>query len=374
MEIQTFINALEEREITFFSGVPDSQLSPLCNYLNKTYGIDARRHVVCANEGNCTAVSAGYHLATGKVPAVYMQNSGEGNAVNPIASLLNDKVYAIPCLFIIGWRGEPNVHDEPQHIYQGEITLSLLKELDIECEVFTKDTTEVDLKIALDKACALFKAGKQFAFVVKKGALSYNQPFDYKNNFPMIREEVLKIIAECAKDGVTVCTTGKSSRELYEIREANGSGHDNDFLTVGSMGHSSSIAMGIALNSDKKVWCIDGDGAVLMHMGAMAVMGEMSPNNLIHIVLNNGSHESVGGMPTPSGSVDFVSLALACGYRRAVRAESYESLKTELEKAKSACKLTFIEVPCAIGSRPDLGRPKEKPAENKQLFMERLKQ
>lgn len=357
----------------FFTGVPDSQLRQLCDYLMDRYGIDPRHHVIAANEGNCVALAAGYHLATGKVPVVYMQNSGEGNIINPVASLLNDKVYAIPMIFIIGWRGEPGVHDEPQHIYQGEVTLKLLEDMGIAYYVIDSTTAVQDVKSRLKEWKPVLQSGKQVALVVKKGALQYDKKVVYSNNHSLLREEVIRHIVAVSGDAPVISTTGKASRELFEIREANGQSHKYDFLTVGSMGHSSSIALGVAFNKPGlKVWCIDGDGAALMHMGSMAVIGANSPENLVHIVINNGAHETVGGMPTVAGKVDLVGIALACGYKRAVCVDNFEDLDKQLEIAKSGKGLAFIEVRCAIGARANLGRPTTTAIENKQNFMNYL--
>ena len=359
----------------FYTGVPDSQLKALCNYLMNTYGIDPKHHVIATNEGNCTALAAGYHLATGKVPVVYMQNSGEGNIINPVASLLNDKVYAIPVMFVIGWRGEPGIHDEPQHIYQGEVTVRLLEDMGIKTYILGKETTEEELREAMKDFESVLAEGKDVAFVIRKGALTYDGKVVYKNDNEMKREEIIRHIIQVSGEDPVVSTTGKASRELFELREAFGQSHKYDFLTVGSMGHSSSIALGIAAQKpDTKIWCIDGDGAVLMHMGAMAVLGSEHPENMIHIVINNGAHETVGGMPTVAAGVDLPAVAKACGYPFAVSVDSFESLDSELKAAKARHALTLIEVKCAIGARDDLGRPTTTAKENKENFMEYLKE
>lgn len=354
----------------FFAGVPDSQLKALCSFLMDRYGLDPARHVIAANEGNAAALAAGYHLATGKVPVVYLQNSGLGNVVNPAASLLNEKVYAIPCLFIVGWRGEPGVHDEPQHLFQGEITLPLLDTMDIPYFVIGKDTTLEQVQAKLDEYRALFAQGKQAAFVVRKGALDYSGKTVYHNANPMSREAAIGHILAASGNDLVVSTTGKASREVYELREVRGHGHGHDFLTVGSMGHSSSIALGIALQKpDRRVWCLDGDGAAIMHLGALALIGANRPANLIHIVLNNEAHESVGGMPTVAGKLDLPGIAKACGYPCALSADNPEGLKKALKTAREGKQLTFIEVKCALGARTDLGRPTTTPQENKAAFM-----
>ena len=357
----------------FYTGVPDSQLKPLINYLMGVYGIDAKHHVIAANEGNCAALAAGYHLATGKVPVVYMQNSGEGNIINPVASLLNDKVYAIPTVFIIGWRGEPGLHDEPQHIYQGEVTLKLLDDMDIKSFVIGKETADEEVEKVMNDFRGLLNAGKDVAFVIRKGALSTDVKVEYKNDNKMVREEIIKHIVKVSGEDPIISTTGKASRELFETRVANSQSHKYDFLTVGSMGHASSIALGVAINKpEQKIWCVDGDGAVLMHMGAMAVIGSNSPKNLVHIVINNGAHETVGGMPTVAGSIDIVAIAKACGYKNAISVASFEALDKELEAAKKRKELSLIEVKCSIGARDDLGRPTTTALENKENFMEYL--
>ena len=357
----------------FYTGVPDSLLRPLCDYLMDTYSTDPAHHIIAANEGNCTALAAGYHLATGKVPVVYMQNSGEGNIINPAASLLNRKVYAIPMLFMIGWRGEPGVHDEPQHIYQGEVTLKLLEDMDIESFVISRDTTEDEVCGAFAEFEKAFSEGRQAAFVIRKGALTYDKKISYKNSYAMSREEVIRHIVDFTADDPIVSTTGKASRELFEIREQNGQGHSRDFLTVGSMGHTSSIALGIALNKkERKVWCIDGDGSMLMHMGSLAVTGQISPDNLVHIVINNSAHETVGGLPTAAGTADITGIARACGYGRVFTAENYDDLDKALAEARDGSGLTFIEVKCALGARDDLGRPTTTAVENKEHFMAHL--
>lgn len=371
MKVEQFVETIGA---DFYTGVPDSQLKSLCDYLMKTYGIDPMHHLIAANEGNCTAIAAGYHLATGRIPVVYMQNSGEGNIINPAASLLNDKVYAIPVIFVIGWRGEPGIHDEPQHIFQGEVTLGLLEEMDIKSFIVGKETTQKELESTLAEFQEVLSAGKSIALVVRKGALSYDGNVVYENGYGMMREEVIQHIVAAAGENPIVSTTGKASRELFEIRTANNQSHKYDFLTVGSMGHSSSIALGIAINKpDTKIWCIDGDGALLMHMGAMAVIGANCPKNLVHVVINNGAHETVGGMPTVAGQMDIPAVARACGYPYAVSVESFEELDRELAAAKERNALTLIEARCAIGSRGDLGRPTTSAVENKLGFMEYLK-
>ena len=370
MEVKKFLDILGS---DFYTGVPDSQLKAMCNYLMNKYGIDPKHHVIAANEGNCVALAAGYHLATGKIPVVYMQNSGEGNIINPVASLLNDKVYAIPVIFVVGWRGEPGVHDEPQHIYQGEVTVKLLEDMNINTFVIGTETTEDQVVSVMEEYKKVLASGKDVAFVIRKGALSYEGEAKYENDNTMVREKIIQHIVNASGDNPIICTTGKASRELFETRVANNQSHKFDFLTVGSMGHSSSIALGVAINKpNAKVWCVDGDGALLMHMGAMAVIGANAPKNMVHVVINNGAHETVGGMPTVASKIDVVAIAKACGYPYAVSVDSFAKLDQELEDVKKREELCLIEVKCSIGARDDLGRPTTTAIENKVNFMEYL--
>ena len=276
-------------------------------------------------------------------------------------------------IFVIGWRGEPGVHDEPQHIFQGEITLKLLDDLDIKYMVVSKETKEEEIKEKMNQFQEELKKGKTVSFVIKKGALKYDGKVEYKNDYTMKREEIIEHILKISKDDPVVSTTGKASREVFEIRERNKEGHAKDFLTVGSMGHSSTIALGIAFNKpDKKIWCIDGDGAALMHMGAMGIIGAFAPKNYIHILINNGSHESVGGMPTVALNMNFVQIAQACGYKNAVSVDNFEDLDKVLLEAKNRNELSFVEIKCSIGARDNLGRPTTTPIENKNGFMKYL--
>lgn len=372
MKAEEFVHVLQSE---FYTGVPDSLLQPLCNYLMKHYGVDKKHHVIGANEGNCVAMAAGYHLATGKYPVVYMQNSGEGNAVNPIASLLNEKVYAIPAIFVVGWRGEPGKKDEPQHIFQGEITRSLLSLLSIESYVVGKETTVTELTRVRASFEEQLSKGQSVAFVIQKGALTNDEEMVYSNAYHMTRETVVRAVSEVAKEDPIISTTGKASRELFEAREARGEGHQYDFLTVGSMGHASSIACAIAAQKpETKIWCVDGDGALIMHMGAMAVVGRLQPDNLVHILINNEAHETVGGLPTAADAVSLSEIAKACGYQVIPKVEEEAELLEALKKCRDSRKLTFLEVDCALGARADLGRPTTSARENKEQFMQYLKQ
>lgn len=366
MNVEHFLRYLKA---DFYTGVPDSQLKSLCDYLIDKYGI-SDKHIIAANEGNAVAIAAGYYLATGKYPVVYMQNSGIGNIINPAVSLLHKKVYGIPCIYIIGWRGEPNIHDEPQHIFQGEITIKLLEGVGIRTKIIDDKISDDDLANSMNEFNKLLEAGVSVAFIIRKNALEYNKKGIYSNNYLLNREDAIRCIVDAAAEDVIISTTGKISRELFEIREQKGQNHNKDFLTVGSMGHSSSIALGIALQKKEQViWCIDGDGAAIMHMGALAVIGSQVPNNFIHIVIDNGSHETVGGMPTVSMNIDWKKIASGCGYKNIISVSFLDELQAALSKVRLTKQLTFIVIKCSISSRKNLGRPTVSTKENKVGFM-----
>lgn len=368
-----FYELLIKNGTDFFAGVPDSLLKNLCAYI--TDNAPAENHIISANEGSATGLATGYHLATGKIPMIYMQNSGEGNMVNPLMSIADPDVYSIPMLIVIGWRGEPGVHDEPQHVKQGKVTCALLDAMKVPYEVLSDK--EEDLPVQFEKAYKYIKENNaQYAFVIRKGTFD-----EYKlvNNIPvegkMSREEAIEKIMLSADDRTAfVSTTGMISRELYELRDKHNMGHDRDFLTVGGMGHASQIALAIAMQKkDRQVYCLDGDGASIMQMGGMATIGSRKPSNYVHFVLNNGAHDSVGGQPTVAREIDLCAIATGCGYENVVKVETPEELDAVLNDAETKEKLTFVEVFVRKGNRPDLGRPKSTPVENKKALMEFLK-
>lgn len=366
MTVEEFFEGLRYE---FFTGVPDSTLSPICDYLMRHKGL-SKEHIIAANEGNCVGLAAGYYMATGKVPVIYLQNSGIGNLVNPIASLLNEKIYRIPCLFLVGWRGEPGVHDEPQHLFQGEITHRLLEDLGVHTFTVSKSTTQEMWQAMMAQVDALLAARKQAAIVISKGAITADIKGDYGNSYSLMREKAISQIVAQAPDDIFVASTGKIARELFAVRETLHQDHAKDFLTVGSMGHCSSIALEIALQKpERRVWCLDGDGALLMHMGAMAVIGSFAPANMVHVVFNNESHESVGGYPTAIGSVDLCKVAQNVGYQSVHMADTADSLQQRLAEIRGQSALTLLEIRTAIGSRADLGRPTISPEENMKHFM-----
>ena len=375
MLASVLLDACLQAGIDFFTGVPDSFLKGLCDELYSRYGTDSPSHIVAHNEGGAIGLCAGHYLASGRPALCYMQNSGLGNAVNPLASLMDGKVYALPCLLVVGWRGEPGTKDEPQHVTQGAVTLPQLDLLGIPYAVLSPDTGEDAFRALFDSLCRELAAGRIAALVVRKGALTSSARPAYGNDASLTREKAAEgILRSAAPSDVFVSTTGKLSREVYELREAFGEDHRRDFLTVGSMGHASMIALRIAEEKpDRRVWCLDGDGALLMHLGALPLIGRRKPANLVHVVINNGAHETVGGMPVCSGALDIGALARAAGYARVFRADSAASLDAALREIASLSGPILLEVRCACGARADLGRPSTTPVQNRDAFMDFLK-
>ena len=368
MDANEFVNGLKECGVGLFTGVPDSLLKPFCDALS-----GSPIHFAAANEGSAVGIAAGYNMSTGKIPCVYMQNSGIGNAVNPITSLTSPDVYGIPTIFVIGWRGEPGVKDEPQHVMQGKVTIEELKVLNVETMVIDGSTEIKDVLGWISSMRVNLSQGNSIALVVRKGALTGSIKEEENDENGIKRESVIECIVKAAGDDVIVTTTGKTSRELFEVREHLKHDHSHDFLTVGSMGHSSMIALGISMSRDVGVWCIDGDGAVFMHMGALATIGANSPKKFIHVVVNNSAHESVGGMPTTNTKFNFSKIAEVCGYKHAFRVSDYTQLKSVLSGVKSKTGPIMIEVIAVTGSRADLGRPTTTTKENKEELMKYLR-
>lgn len=367
-----FVNTLKNNGIDFYAGVPDSLLKNICAYI--TDNLPAENNIIAANEGGAMGIAAGYHLATGRVPVVYMQNSGEGNIINPLASLTDKEVYNIPILLVIGWRGCPGVKDEPQHVKQGKVTTGLLNVMGINYAILPKDEAEAakQIKIAVDYMKA---TNECYALVIEKDTFdSYKLQNVEVNDFTMTREEAIqKVAANIEETACIVSTTGMISRELFEARTVWNQGHERDFLTVGSMGHASQIALGIALQKpERKVYCFDGDGASLMHMGNMAITASINCKNYVHVVLNNGAHDSVGGQPTVGLKIDLCGVAKAVGYKSTYSVDTMEQLETILPEVKNAEGPVLLQVCVKKGNRKDLGRPTTTPIQNKEVFMEFL--
>ena len=365
-----FITHLQASGVEFFTGVPDSLLKEFCACLEHVPR--AGHHIISANEGGAVALALGYHLATRNVPLVYLQNSGLGNIVNPLLSLADPEVYSVPLLLVIGWRGEPGVHDEPQHKKQGRVMLSMLEAMEIPHSILGPEL--VDPQAALADALAhVRETSAPYALVIKKGTFqSFAAPKVEKKDFPLSREEAIQqVIESLGERDVLISTTGMPSREVYEYRSRRGEGHQRDFLTVGGMGHASQIALGIALQKPRRsVYCLDGDGALLMHMGALAINGALKPRNFKHIIVNNGAHDSVGGQPTVAFDVDVPGIAHASGYESVFCAQTKQELQSRLAELQRSSGPSLLEVRVRCGSRKDIGRPLTTPSQNKNAFMD----
>jgi len=369
IKCEDFYNLLIDNDINFFCGVPDSTLKYPIAYITEHAG---KRDIITANEGNAIALAAGYHLATGKVGMVYMQNSGMGNAINPLVSLMDRTVYNIPLIILIGWRGEPGKKDEPQHIKQGEIIRHLLCVLDIPFIVIPKSIEEMkhDMERALEY---IRERNGIYAFLVSRGTFEPYHPLRKSESIVNLsREQALRVVIDqlSSKD-IIISTTGKLSRELFEYREELKQKHNRDFLTVGSMGHCSQIALGIAMLKPKRnVYCLDGDGAVIMHMGSLAIIGTQKPENFRHIIFNNGAYDSVGGQESVGLQINIPLIAKACGYDSVFRADTKYDIVEKMKMMKTIRGTSLLEIRIIKGARKDLGRPTISLEENKKAFMD----
>lgn len=369
-----FLETLKKNSIDFFTGIPDSLLKSFCACLYDY--VPSEQHIIASNEGAAVALATGYHLATGRLPLVYLQNSGLGNAVNPILSLADPEVYGIPMLLMIGWRGKPGIKDEPQHVKQGRVQNALLNAMEIPYRIINAQEKHYEQVIS-ELAALAMEEKKPAAIIVEKDTfIAYAPKLENAQPEQMTREEAIEaILRQVTEPDIVVSTTGMASRELYELRAAKNQGHHSDFLTVGSMGHCSQIALGISLtHQDRHVLCLDGDAAVIMHMGSLSIIGAHAKHNFIHIILNNGAHDSVGGQPTTAPTTDFVAVAQACGYKHAERITSTGRLEEAVKNAKNTEGPVLIEAIIKTGARKNLGRPAKTPIENKTDFMKYLNQ
>lgn len=370
LECSYFYEHLRERGISFFAGVPDSLLKDICAYIFDHAPRES--HIIAANEGGAVGLAIGHFLATGKPGLVYMQNSGQGNAINPLMSLADKDVYGIPMILLVGWRGEPGVKDEPQHIKQGKITKELFDTIGIPCAVLP-DSNEDALRVVEESVRKTIAQNQPVALLVRSGTFTpYQLQNKVANKYILSREKAIKVIIDALDaDTVVVSTTGKASRELYEYRESQASSHSKDFLTVGGMGHASQIALGMALaKPEQTICCLDGDGAALMHMGGLGIVSSAEALNYKHIILNNGVHDSVGGQPTVGFFVDFCLAAKGMGYANTFLAETKEELERLLPRFVKQSGPVLLEVRVAAGARTDLGRPRSTPEDNKSALME----
>jgi phosphonopyruvate decarboxylase len=360
-----FHRELERNELRFFTGVPDSLLKDLCAYINDH--VPPRDHIINANEGSAVALAAGYYLATGQVGVVYMQNSGLGNALNPLTSLADPGVYAIPMLLIIGWRGEPGITDEPQHQIQGRITPELLAVLGLPFEVIGPGTDDPGAVLSRLVSVAR-EESRPVAILVRKGTFA-RYPEQPAKPDGFTRADAVAIVLDALEPAdLLVATTGMTSREVFAYREGSGQGHERDFLTVGSMGHASQIALGLSA-SGRQVYCLDGDGAVIMHLGSLAIIGTQKPANVRHVVINNGAHDSVGGQPTAASQIDLPAVALACGYRIARSASSAAEAAEAVQRLRDGLGPAFLEIRVSSHPYTAAGRPTTTPQENKAALM-----
>lgn len=353
MNESLFVDALRSSGVSFFTGVPDSFLHGFCSELGKR---DGNSNIITANEGNAVAVAVGHYLSTGEIPLVYMQNSGLGNALNPLASLACRPMLGVPMVLLIGWRGDPWHPDHVQHELQGKITPTTLGNLGISHRVLGKEIS-AEGDAAAWAVSAARKTGAPVALLAPKGVLSGSKKSSVDGSYPLSREEAISAILDAAPSETAFCaTTGRASRELFHLRESRGEGHSLDYLNVGSMGHASSVALGLAIGKpDRRVICLDGDAAVIMHMGALAVIPSIGVSNLLHIVLNNGAHESVGGQPSVGWKVDFTSIASACGYATVGHPVSTaEEIALAVSELLSSGKTAFLDVRIHLGMRPDI--------------------
>lgn len=354
--------------LNYFTGVPDSTFAPWMAYLSDRD--DELIHRIAVNEGAAVAHAAGYHLATGELGVVYLQNAGLGNCVNPLTSLVDSEVYGIPMLLMVGWRGEPGQKDEPQHRKMGRVTLPVLDALEVPYRILTPETVEDTVR----SSCALARRRQDaVAFIVRKGLFSAYMPTSAAPaRLELSREDAVGIVVDqMTPESVVISTTGKTSRELFECREARHQPHDADFYTVGSMGYCTAIAMEVALQrADRTVYVLDGDGALLMHMGNTATVGYYAPRNLVHVVLDNNCHESTGGQPTVSSILDIAGMARGCGYVAASTCSSKHELVAALDSGERGPRMVVVRV--RGGARSDLGRPTLTPVQTKQSFIEHL--
>ena len=366
-----FFNVCKDKGVDFFSGVPDSLLKNICSYI--TDNTPSENHIIAANEGNALAIGVGYHLSTGKVPLIYMQNSGLGNVINPLLSLADQDVYSIPLLMMIGWRGDPGMKDEPQHKKQGRVTIALLEAMEIPYKVLTADSNIEEAKVALKAMLSIAKKeNKPCALLIKKGLFEdYKFQSDMLYERPLYREQAIEIIINNLNESdIVVSTTGVASRELFEYREKLKSGHERDFLTVGGMGHVSQIALGIALQKkNRQVYCLDGDGSLIMHMGTLAINASMNCRNFKHIVFNNSAHDSVGGQPTVGDRIDIASIASNVGYQWVKMVSEESEIRLALNEMADVDTPALLEIQVKKGFRKDLGRPTTTPIQNKEIFM-----
>jgi len=364
-----FYQEIRNHGTELFTGVPDSLLKSFCSYLSDN--TTQKCHITAANEGGAIAIAIGHYLATSKVPFVYMQNSGLGNSINPLLSLADEEVYSIPMILMVGWRGKPGVKDEPQHIKQGKVTELLLKSMGVQFAILNTNTTNDEASKIISEAYKIsIEFNVPYVLLVEKNTFSnYTSQVGYEYKQNLTREQALKkIIETLTGTELIISTTGMLSRELNELKKGAG----DDFLTVGGMGHANQIALGVALSQkERNVICLDGDGALLMHMGSLAVNTHYLLPNYKHILINNGVHDSVGGQVTSNPELSYSKLASSMGYGEVFTAISGTDIQNTLRRVLVSNKCSFVEILVNKGNRADLSRPKSTPLENKFNFMKK---
>jgi phosphonopyruvate decarboxylase len=372
IKTKLFYDKLSSLGIDFYTGVPDSLLKDICSYITDATPVE--RNIIAANEGGAIGLAIGYAMAKSKIPLVYMQNSGFGNTINPLLSLADPKVYGIPMLLLVGWRGEPNIKDEPQHIKQGEVSETLLKTLNLPYSIISKDSENFST-VLTNAVDFMKKKNTPYVLLVRKGTFEkYKLKTEKVTNHDLNREGAIKkIVNKLGDNDIVVSTTGKTSREVFEYREELGDNHEKDFLTVGGMGHANQIALGLAIGKpNRTIYCIDGDGAVLMHTGSLGIIGDIAPANLKHIIINNGAHDSVGGQPTIGFDIDFRKIAEGFNYNQTFQIKTIIEFDKIFESFKKSIGPSLLEIIVNKGAREDLGRPTVSPKDNKEEFIRNL--
>ena len=370
---QSFFDILKKYDFTFFTGIPDSTFKDWTKFLADKDGQKLQNIVPC-NECEATAIATGYYLATKKIGVIYMQNSGFGKTINPLTSLCDPDVYSIPVLLLIGWRGEPGKVDEPQHKKMGKVLLPLLETLKVPYNVLEPDVNQIENDCK--KALIYFKNNQgPYAFIIRSNFFeNYPMKDKVQFNYELVRDEVINLILDNASESdIIVSSTGYISREVYEYREARKKDHNKSFYNVGSMGCACSIGLSIALQkSDRRIIVLDGDGAIIMQMGAFTTIGKYSPSNFVHIIFDNNAHESTGGQPTNSATVNFVKIALAANYKRGKEIKTKKDLIDAIPEIKSEKGPIIFVIKIKMGTKPNLKRPEKSPIELKQDFIKNL--
>ncbi len=366
-----YLDTLFDEGVSFFAGVPDSLLKDFCACV--TASVKKEDHVITSNEGAAIGLAIGRHIGSGELPMVYLQNSGLGNIVNPLLSLASPQVYGIPMLILLGWRGEPGVKDEPQHVHQGSAMIDMLDSMNVPSIILSNDFEEAS-KQTKNAARQSKKLSAPIALIARKGIFKDYEIDKVKSNMEMKREDaIIEAINSIEPNAAVISTTGMASRELFEYRALKEMGHSRDFLTVGGMGHANQIGLGLASSQpNRPVYCFDGDGAALMHMGSLAIIGQSRRDNFIHILINNGVHGSVGGQPTVGFEIDFCKIAEACGYSYTAKIKKRNKIKEAIEKSRQIKGPCFIEIQTSPENKKNIGRPTSTPKENKEELIKFL--